>query len=408
MITAMTMLASKPTATAANAVNALGINLLRRFDHVTGNVLLSPYSIQSALAMAYAGADGDTRAEMAKVLHYPDDEAELHGSFGALRQALDDVVQASAMRCADAKKWGETTDPVTLTVANRLFGQTGYDFRKPFLTLIEERYNAPFEALDFVRHSAGATRHINLWVEEQTRDRIRNLIPDGTLDALTRLVLVNAICLKAPWVDEFHRSATKPRPFHIAAGNPVDVATMADTRRTGYAKRDGFGMLGIPYGSGEIQFLVLLPDEVDGLAQLENQLTPALLNECASLDAQHMVLYLPKFRIEPPVTSLGHELQALGMRSAFDQPPGTANFDRIAPRRMEDYLYISQVFHKTFLDLDENGTEAAAATALAMRGGAMPRPSQPIEVRVDHPFLFAIQHRESGTCLFLGRLTDPR
>jgi serpin B len=207
----LSMLPSSPTAIATNAINGLGIELLPRFHQPGANVLLSPYSIQSALAMAYAGADGDTRAEMAKVLHYPKDEDEVHGSFAALRKELDDVVQESTGRCAEGRKHGETTDPVTLIVANRLYGQAGYEFRKSFLTLLQETYDAPFEPMDFVRSSSAAARRINLWVEEQTRQRIRDLIQDGALDTLTRLLLVNAIYLKAPWLKEFQEFATQPR-----------------------------------------------------------------------------------------------------------------------------------------------------------------------------------------------------
>jgi len=188
------------------------------------------------------------------------------------------------------------------------------------------------------------------------------------------------------------------------------VPTMVRHAQFGYGRRDGFSVVTIPYIGGEVQFLILLPDGTDGLAGLEAKATPELLAECAKPDAADMILYLPKFRIEPPLFRLGKVLQSLGMRSAFDQPPGTANFDRMAPRKADDYLCISEVFHKTFLALDEQGTEAAAATAVAMVSAAAmvgPKPT-PVEVRVDHPFLFAIQHRSSGACLFLGRITEPR
>lgn len=409
-LAAMHALASDSTATAAKAINSLGVDLLARTAKPNQNALLSPYSIQSAVAMAYAGAAGDTRAQMAKVLHYPKDDVEVHGSFAALRKALGDVAQKRAKNAEQMRKWGATNDPITLTVANRLFGQTGYDFRAPFLALVKDNYGAPFEALNFARNPGRATKHINDWVEEQTRKRIQNLIPGGALDELTRLVLVNAIYLKAPWADAFGEWATKPLPFHVAGGKPLDVPTMMDTRFVSYAKRSGFSIVAIPYIGGDIQFVVLLPDKVNGLATLEAKLTASLLAECASLSGQEVILYLPKFKLEPPLFPLSKELQALGMKSAFDQPSGSANFDRIAPRRPSNYLYISEVFHKTFLNLDEKGTEAAAATALALTaiGGIAREKPKPIEVRVDHPFLFAIQHRPSGACLFLGRMVDPR
>jgi serpin B len=342
-------------------------------------------------------------------LHYPKDDAEVHRSFAALRKALDDVVQKSAGDAEQMQKWGGKIDPMTLTVANRLFGQTGYAFRQPFLTFVRENCGAPFEPLNFARNSADATKHINTWVEDQTRQRIRDLIADGALTDLTRLVLVNAIYLKAPWAEEFYESATKRQTFYLGASNLINVPTMTAQRSLGYARCDGCTALVIPYRGGELQFLILLPEKVDGLAGLERSLTTRLLADCAALDRKDVILHLPKFKLEPPAMALGKVLQALGMTSAFDQPRGSANFDRIAPRRPEDYLYISEVFHKAFLSLDEKGTEAAAATATAALAGAMVREKpKPIEVRVDHPFAFAIQHRATGTCLFLGHVTDPR
>ena len=396
------------TATATTAINALGIELLHRADPSNANALLSPYSIQSALAMAYAGADGVTREEMTKVLHYPKDEPEVHRSFAALRKALDEAARQSARNSAKIKRDGWASDPFTLHVANRLFGQAGYDFRAPFLALVKDNYDAPFEPLDFKRGAAAATKHMNDWVENQTRQRINDLIPEGALDDLTRLVLVNAIYLKAPWAEPFSASATKPRPFFLSSGKEVDVPTMSQQNEFGYAKRGGFSVLQIPYGDGDLLFLILLPDKSSGLAALESRLTTKLLAECAISHVKEVILFLPKFKLEPPLFPLGRELQALGVKSAFDKPPGSANFDRIAPRRPNDYLSISEVFHKTFLTLDEKGTETAAATAIHMGTLGIHEPVKPIEVKVDHPFLFAIQHRPSGACLFLGRVTDPR
>jgi serpin B len=397
-------------AAAAQTVNALGLELLARGTAANANALLSPYSIQTALAMTFAGAAGDTRVEMAKVLHYAGDEAELHQSFAALQKALDEVAASTAERAELAKKHGGPSEPVTLTVANRLFGQEGYEFRAPFLALVEDTYGAPFQAMDFVRRSSDATKEINAWVEEKTRRRIRDLIPSDGLNQETRLVLVNAIYLKAPWVEEFSASATKPRPFHVGGGQAQDVPTMVRQSHFGYAQRDGFSVVTIPYSGGEVQFLVLLPDETNGLAALEAKLTPQLLVSCANPGMAEVILDLPKLKLEPPLFRLGKVLQSLGMKSAFDRPRGTANFDRMAPRKPNDYLYISEVFHKTFLTLDEKGTEAAAATAVAMMRAtaALREKPKPIEVRVDHPFLFAVQHRPSGACLFLGRITDPR
>lgn len=393
---------------ATTAINALGIDLLHKTGEPQGNTVLSPYSIQCALAMAYAGAQGETRAEMARVLHYSSDEAAVHRSFSEMRKTLDELVQRSTRKSEQIRKWGATNDPITLTIANRLFGQAGFDLRAPFLSLLKDSYGALLESVDFSKDPAGITKYINTWVQNQTRQRISSLIPDGALKEFTRLVLVNAIYFGAAWELEFYDRATKQRSFHVGGGKPVDVPTMTQQNALGYAKRSGFTVVAIAYSGNEIQLLILLPNKIRGLAALEAKLSVSLFAECAKLARQDVILYLPKFKIEPPVLPLGKTLQVLGMRNAFDKPRGSADFDRIAPRRVTDYLYVSEVFHKTFLKLDEKGTEAAAATAAEMMEGEALRSKPPIEVRVDHPFFFAIQHRASATCLFLGRVTDPR
>lgn len=195
--------------------------------------------------------------------------------------------------------------------------------------------------------------------------------------------------------------------FLVAADVPM---MQKRNENFGYAKRDGFTAVGVPYAGNDLQFLVLLPDDVNGLRSLESKLTAGILAGCAKLEPHDVDLHLPKFKIEPPTIALAEKLQALGMKSSFDVPRGSANFDEIAPRKPNDYLYISDVFHKTFIAVDEKGTEAAAATAVVMMKAtaiAGPKPT-PIEVKVDRPFIYAIQHVPSGACLFLGHVTDPR
>ena len=395
---------------AAGAINSLGIDLLRQAEPAGENALLSPYSIQTAMAMTCAGADGQTREEMVRVLHFPMDEAAVDRSFAELQAGLAGIMQRQAAQAESMHQYGITNEPLTLTTANRLFGQAGYDFRPAYLGLLKDQYLAPLEAMDFRHDAAGATVHINTWVEDQTHNRIRNLIPPKALDETTRLVLVNAIYMKAPWETKFPEGATQPQPFHLAGGKDVPVPTMSLTHSLGYARRESYSVVTLPYAGGELQLVILLPDTINGLGALEAGLKPEMLAECAELPDQRVNLHLPKFKLEPPMLPLGKAMRSLGMKSAFDEPKGSANFDRMAPRRPDDYLAISEIFHKTFLKLDEEGTEAAAATAVAMMAeGAMMRPAAPpVEVRVDHPFLFAIQHRASGACLFLGRVTDPR
>jgi serpin B len=402
--------AQSPEQTAADSINSLGIDLMHTTARPNANALISPYSVETTLVMAYAGADGQMREEMKRVLHLMNEEAQTHKNFAALQRDLEAVVQRSAERAANMQAYGRTNDAITLAVANRLFGQQGYDFRQAFLDLLKTNYHAPFEAMDFAHNAPGATKTINDWVAEQTRQRIQNLIPAGALDRLTRLVLANAVYFKAPWENPFPASSTTPQPFHANGGDPVNVPTMNVKKPFGYAKQNGLTIVSLPYSGGEIHFLIILPDDTNGLDRAEANLKSSQLAEWAKLPVQQVKLFLPKFKIEPPTLPLGEALQTLGMTTAFDKPRGSANFDRMAPRRPpNDYLYISRVFHKTFLDLDENGTEAAAATAVVMATrSAIIREPEPVEVRVDHPFIFAIQHRDSGTCLFLGHVTDPR
>jgi serpin B len=394
---------------AAKATNQFGLDLHRQFARPDENLCLSPYSIQNALAMTYAGADGATRSEMAGVLHYPNDGDAIHASFAALNQSLQEMAKKTAEIVQNSKRTGGPSEPITLAIANRLFAQNGYDFRDSFRALVQKYYGAPFEALNFRENPEAARQHINRWVAEQTRDRIRDLIPANGLNEMVRLVLANAIYVKAPWASEFSAAATQPQPFHVRGGGPADVPTMHQNRSLGYAKREGFTAIGLPYVGRELQFLVLLPDDVKGLPSVESKLTADALLQCARLEARDLNLFMPKFKFEPPTIPLSAKLKALDLKSAFDQPRGSANFDRIAPRKPDDYLYISEVFHKTFIAVDEKGTEAAAATAVAMMAttARIQRP-QPIEVKIDRPFLYAIQHVPSGTCLFLGHVTDPR
>ena len=396
---------------AAKATDELAVELHRQLATGNENLCVSPYSIESALAMTFAGADGETRTEMAHVLHFPGEASVVPASFASLQHSLEEMSVKTAELIKEAKRFGGPSEPITLTIANRLFAQKGYEFRQAFLALVKQNYGGAFEPLDFVTDASGATQHINQWVADQTHDRIRDLIPANALDKMTRLVLANALYLKAAWADSFSEKATQLEPFRVRGGAPIDVPTMNKDAPFGFAKREGFIAVSLPYVGNDLQFLVLLPDDVNGLRALESKLTANMLAECAKLETREEVdLHLPKFKFEPPTIALAEKLQALGMKNAFDIPRGTANFDGIAPRKPNDYLYISNVFHKTFIAVDEKGTEAAAATAVVMmRATAMAGPKpKPIEVKVDRPFVHAIQHVPSGVCLFLGRVTDPR
>jgi serpin B len=248
---------------AAHATNQLGLQLYRECAAPDENLCLSPYSIQSALAMTFAGADGGTRAEMMAVLHYPGDGDAIHVSFAALQRSLEETAKKSSAVVQKSKEIGGPSEPITLAVANRLFAQTGYSFRDSFRALIAKFYGGAFEPLDFRKNSEMARQHINKWVADQTRDRIRDLIPPNGVDATTRLVLANAIYLKAPWQSEFSDGLTKPGPFHVRGGSPVDVPLMRQQAHFGYAKKSGFSVVALPYVGSELQFLILLPHARD-------------------------------------------------------------------------------------------------------------------------------------------------
>jgi serpin B len=395
---------------AANATNQFGVDLHRQLAKSNENLCLSPYSIQSALAMTFAGADGETRAEMARVLHFPTEGEAIHASFASLERSLGEMSAKTAKIAEQSKKHSGPSEPITLSIANHLFAQIGYDFRDPFRDLVKKFYGAPFEMVNFKENPDVARVYINHWVAEQTRDKIRDLIPPRGVNELTRLVLANAIYLKAPWAWEFNDKLTEPRPFHARGGAAVDVPTMENQKMFGYAKHDGFTAVSLPYSGSDLQFVVLIPDDVGGLKKLEATLSTDMLARCAKLDVQEVDLELPKFKIEPPTIPLAENLKQLGMKTAFDDPQGSANFDKMSPRRPDKYLAISNVFHKTFIAVDEKGTEAAAATAVVMMEltARFEKPKEPIHVKVDRPFLYAIQHVPSGACLFIGRVTDPR
>jgi len=383
-----TMLAVMPTppnsASATRAVNAFGVDVLNK-TVPEGNAFVSPYSIQVALAMTYAGAAGDTRRQMAKTLHYGNDAV---ASFAALSRELKPAANRK----------------VTLAIANRLFVQEDYDFHPEYLATIKRDFGTPIEQMDFKKSPAAAAKLINAWVEEQTRKRIRNLISPGDIDASTRLVLANAVYFHAPWEKAFDEKETRPTPFTMLDGKTRDVPMMHLTKEMDFCEAADFVAVGLPYAGGDFRFVAILPKG----DFKKFKLTTDTFKKLEEIKFIKVVLSMPKFRLEPPVLALSKFLKEAGMPSAFDVPPGSADFSGIAPRDTNDYLAISGVFHKAFLDVSEEGTEAAAATAVIMmtRASILP-PADPPVVNLDRPFYFAIQHRPIGACLFLGRLVEP-
>jgi serpin B len=376
----------------AKSSNALAFDLYAKARAQGGNLAISPISIATALTMTWAGARGDTAAQMKKVLH----------AEGDAGQAMDVAGKLLA-------SFGGADSKVTLRVANRLFGEKTYAFEQAYLDRTKAAFGAPLEGLDF-KHAVEPSRvHINDWVAKQTQDRIKNLIPENGLSNQTRLVLTNAIYFLGDWMTPFKKEATRPEPFHATATATHDVPTMHQAAHFQFAALDGVKVLEMPYEGGEVAMTFILPDAVAGLDAVEKRLSPAALDKWVRAMASEQVLVaLPKFEINPATSlALADTLKSLGMPLAFD--PDKADFTAIAnPPSPADRLYISQVFHKAFVKLDEKGTEAAAATAVVMsRAGSAAPSTPPAEFRADHPFLFVLRHVKSGAILFMGRVSDP-
>jgi serpin B len=374
----------------AKAGNAFGVDLYRRVAAAPGNFAFSPMSISLAFAMTHAGARGDTAAEMRRVLRLGADDAALHDSAGRLLATWNDPSRES----------------YELRVVNRLFGEQQYSFEQPFLDLTRETYRAPLETVDFRNAPEAQRKHINGWVAKQTRDRIPTLLPDGSIDALTRLVLVNAIYFLGSWERPFKPDATADAPFHTLAGRTRTVPMMQQVGFFGYAERDGLQLVDLPYKGDELAMTVVLPRAKKGLPSLEKGLTTAKVTTWLDSLQEHRVrVLLPRFEIRDSRIDLAEQLRPMGMRLAFDA--NRADFGGMSrPANPDEALYVSGAYHQTFVKVDEKGTEAAAATAVIMsaRGGP---PPEPPEFRADRPFLFMIRDLASGAILFIGRVVDP-
>ena len=378
----------------ADGNNAFACDLYAELTRTEGsNFFFSPMSIRTALAMTYAGARSETAAQMARVLHFGEGGDALHAAMGAYIADLN----ASA---------GPKT--YLLTVANALWGQRGFEFLADFLALNKKHYEAGLETLDFIGDTEGARRTINAWVENKTNDKIKDLIPSGGVNPMTRLVLTNAVYFLGTWAEQFHRDVTKPLPFHITSEREVEVPFMYQRERFRYARAHGVQVLEMAYRGGRLAMTIVLPAEVDGLAALEESLDAALLSSLIeSAGFREVKVYIPKFKIESSF-SLTAVLRSLGITDAF--VVDAADFSGMTRARTPDErLFISDVLHKTYVDVNEEGTEAAAATAVVMMAGAAPGPQEePPIFRADHPFIFLIRDTHTGAVLFMGRLAEPK
>ena len=348
------------------------------------NVALSPASISEALSMAFAGARGTTASEMASALDFRLAPGRLGAAWGAADRSLADVNGSDA----------------TLDVANALYGQAGQRFRQAFLRRLARDYGAGLRTADFERAADAARAEINAWVSQQTRDKIPKLLGPGDVDQSTRLMLVNAVYLKARWLTPFTKQSTSPAVFH-APGGAIKVPTMHETASFGYRQGPGYQALELPYRGGRLVFDILLPSP-DGLESLLSRLSGngplALLD---GLRRHRVQLALPKFRVDTRF-ELSAALEALGMRLAFQ--PGDADLSGIAGKPGE--LYIRSVVHEAYLSVDEAGTEAAAATGVGISAAALPA-QPPIAFIVDRPFAFVLRDVKTGAVLFTGVVSHP-
>ena len=359
------------------------LDLYTRLGNHEGNLFLSPYSVSTALAMTYAGARGETARQMADVLCFSTAPEQLHSTFAALL-ALDHA-SGSQAGCQ-------------LRMANALWGQTGYGFLEGFLALTRERYGAALRQVDFASATEEARQIINTWVEDRTDHQIKEMLHRDNLSPATVLVLTNAIHFKGNWASRFHREHTQDGSFWMNRLEKVVVPMMHQMRKFGYATDGELSLLELPYVGEDLSMVVLLPKEVDGLARLEQSLTAENLERwLAQLHLQPVRVALPRFALDARF-DLARTLEEMGMTDAFNG--ARADFSGMTGRRE---LWIDEVIHQARVEVNEEGTEAAAATAVVMRKGP------PIaDFVTDHPFLFLIRHRPTGSILFLGRVLNPR
>lgn len=385
---------TEPTIAAAKSIvqgnNEFALNLYSHLSQVEKkNLFFSPYSISSALAMTFAGARGRTEQEMASVLRFPAEQDDLHPVLAKLNETM----------------FGGQHADFTIKIANRLWGQRGHRFRAEFLELLRTSYGADLEQLDFGEQPEIASQKINQWVEDQTAGKIKNLISPEALNKLTRLLLVNAVYFKGDWTTRFDKSATKEASFHLGPLNEVKVQMMHRQASFSYAEIDEVQVLELPYGDRDLSMVVLLPRSAGGLARLEAALSADNVNKWhARLVSQTVRVYLPKFRLTEQI-KLAEVLKSMGMASAFSDT--VADFSGMSEPTTG--LCISDVIHKAFVEVNEEGTEAAAATAAtaAMVSATFQSPPPVPVFRADHPYLFMIRHNASGSILFMGRVMNP-
>jgi serine protease inhibitor len=367
---------------------AFALDLYQQLRTEKGNLFYSPFSISEALAIAYAGARAETESQMRKTLHFDLDQSKLHPAFNALGLAL----ASRGMGASGADGQG-----FRLNIANALWGQLGHAFSTPFLDTIGENYGDGVHMADFVADADGSRKLINDWVAARTEDRIKNLLPQGSISQDTRLVITNAIYFNAAWQIPFDAMDTKAAPFTRPDGTQADVQTMSGYREVPYGSGPDYAAVELPYDGNELSMMLILPPQ-GTLDAFEASLTPDKLTTIASGMSEHGVtITLPRFKIESTL-SLGDQLAKLGMPIALSDMADFSGMDG------KTDLLLSGVVHKAFVDVGETGTEAAAATGAVVGTTSVPPLA---EIHLDHSYLFLIRDNATRTILFLGRVEDP-
>ena len=375
------------------------VDLYRQLRGEDGNLIFSPYSISLAMAMVSAGAREQTASQIDSAMHFDLPSAQLHPAFNALDSSLESLgVPQGTPAPTDEFNSG---DDFQLSIANQLWGQADFSFLSEYLDLLAQNYGAGLRTLDFEKDPEAARKVINDWVSEQTKQKINDLFAQGTINTDTRLVLANAIYFKASWADPFEKNATSDGDFTLLDGSKVSVPMMTSAKAASeYLKGNGYQAVSLPYKGWQTKIVIVLPDDGQFDTFESNMDTIKLDEILKGLSYSEVDLTLPKFKVESEF-NLNQILSSLGISDAFN--PDLADFSGMDGKRD---LFISQVVHKAYIATDESGTEAAAATGIAMEAASMPAATPPVVV-VDRPFLFFIYAQNTGTILFEGRVLDP-
>jgi serpin B len=372
----------------SQGINKFGFDLYKNLKKANGNkdnnLFYSPASISIALAMTYAGARGDTEKQMANVLNFTPPQDRLHSAYSKLIENL------------------KSAKDYELSIANALWLQKDYKYLQEFLNTMEKYYKGGFNEVDYITNPEGARIKINDWVSKETKEKIKDILNPGDITKLTRLVITNAIYFKGKWLTEFDKTATRDEDFYLINGQKTKVKMMYQENRFNYYENNDLQLLEMPYKGDKVSMVIILP-KTGKFVTVENMIDEKKLQELINNTTKIKVkAYIPRFKFTQRF-DLSEDLSKMGMEDAFSA--GVADFSGINGRKND--LYISKVIHKAFVDVNEEGTEAAAATAVGVTTLSIPRIEKPIIFKADHPFIFLVRDKEAGSILFMGRVMDP-